>query len=163
VEPDPPTPTPEIPTPEPQLAEVPAEPEPVEAEPVEPEPAPVELPTPTPEPVAAQAPVIAPACGDARSTLSSPGGNQVVSGVVGVTGTASHDNFQYFKLEYAPGLNAGGGFVYFAGSNTQVNGGVLGNLDTRALPNGDYTIRLTVVDQTSNYPPPCDVSIIVQN
>ncbi|MEX1019689.1 MAG: helix-turn-helix transcriptional regulator [Litorilinea sp.] len=125
------------------------------------------LPTATPTPPEA-APVAAPdvvaaACGDARSAISIPGLNQVVGGVLGVSGNATHENFQYFKLEYAPGANAGGGFVYFAGSNTQVNGGVLGNLDTRALPNGEYTIRLTVVDQSSNYPPPCDVSFVIQN
>lgn len=141
--PEPPTPTPEPPTPTPELPT--------------PEPTPTEPPTPAPPPVAAAA------CGDARSVISSPGVGQVVNGVTGVTGNATHEAFQYYKLEYAPGANAGGGYVYFDGSNVQIAGGVLGNLDTFSLPNGDYTIRLTVVDQSGNFPPPCDVTITVQN
>lgn len=160
------------PEPEPAPEQPPAsetEPQP-EPEPVEP--AVVALPTPTPEPPAPEQPAPqqpapqqpAPAaCADARSAISAPGMNQTLSGVIGVTGNATHDNFQHFKLEYAPGFNAGGGFVYFAGSSAQVSGGNLGSLDTGALPNGEYTIRLTVVDQTGNYPPPCDVNVIIQN
>ena len=139
--PEPPTPTPEPPTPEP--------------------------PTPTPEPIVPTdtppPPVAAAACGDGRSVISSPGAGQVIGGVTGVTGNATHESFQYFKLEYAPGANAGDGFVYFAGSNVPIAGGLLGNLDTTTLPNGDYTLRLTVVDQSGNFPPPCDVSVVIQN
>jgi transcriptional regulator with XRE-family HTH domain len=157
--PEPPTPVPptaEPPTPEPPTP-VPPTPEPPTPEPPTPEP-------PTPEPPAPEVPaVVAAACGDARSVIAAPGVNQVLSGVAGVTGNATHEAFQYYKLEYAPGANAGGGFVYFGGSNVQVSGGVLGNLDTRALPNGAYTLRLTVVDQSGNFPPPCDVSIVIQN
>ncbi len=137
--PEPPTPTPEPPTPTP-------------------EPLPTEAPTPEPPP-----PVAAAACSDGRAVISGPGAGQVVSGIVGVSGTAQHESFQYYKLEYAPGAWAAGGYVYFDGSNSQVIGGLLGNLDTGVLPNGDYTIRLTVVDQTGNFPPPCDVAIVVQN
>jgi cytoskeletal protein RodZ len=163
-------PTPAAPTPEPPAPEAPT-PTPVPPtptlEPPTPEPPTPEIPTPTPEPTqppAPEAPVVAAAaCGDARSVISSPGVGQVVSGVAGVTGNATHEAFQYYKLEYAPGANAGGGYVYFDGSNVQISGGVLGNLNSQALPNGDYTIRLTVVDQSGNFPPPCDVSIVIQN
>lgn len=159
-----PTNTPEPPTPEPTATETlppPTEtftPEPPTPEPPTPTP---EIPTdtPTPEPVA----VIAPACADPGSVIFSPGINQVVSGVIGISGTADMGAFQYYKLEFAPGANAGGGFVYFDGRNNPVSGGQLGALDTSALPSGEYTLRLTVVDQTGNYLPPCDVSIIVQN
>ena len=145
--PEVPTPTPEPPTPtlEPPTAT--------------PEVPPTE--TPTPEP---PAPVVAaPACGDARSVISSPGVGQVLSGVAAISGAATHEAFQFYKLEFAPGSNAGGGFTYFGGGQVQIAGGVLGNLDTTVLPNGEYTIRLTVVDQVGNFPPPCDVSVVVQN
>jgi hypothetical protein len=138
--PIPPTPTPEPPTPTP---EVPTE-------------------TPTPEPTATPA-VVAAACGDGRSLISGPGVGQVVSGVTPISGVANHENFQFYKLEFAPGANAGGGFTYFGGGQVQIGGGVLGNLDTTVLPNGEYTIRLTVVDQVGNFPPPCDVTVVVQN
>jgi hypothetical protein len=82
---------------------------------------------------------------------------------VGVTGTAVHEAFSYYKLEFAPGVDAGGGYVYFAGAQSPVAGGLLGNLDTTALPNGDHTIQLIVVDQSGNFPAPCRVTISVQN
>jgi len=161
--PPPPTNTPEPPTPEPTVTEAPPPtatftPEPPTPEPTTPTP---EIPTETPTPEPPQ--VVAPACADPRSAIFSPGVNQVVAGVIGVSGTAEIDAFDYYKLEYAPGANAGGGFVYFDGRSNPVSGGQLGAIDTAALPNGEYTLRLTVVDQTGNYLPPCDVSIIIQN
>jgi hypothetical protein len=107
--------------------------------------------------------VQAPVCPDSRAVLVSPGEGQVVSGLVDVTGTATHEAFQYYKLEYAPGANANGGFVYFDGANNPVTGGRLGALNTPSLPNGAYTIRLSVVDQTGNFPPPCQVTVTIQN
>ena len=122
--------------------------------PAEPEEAPEE-----PEVVAAAAPV----CPDPRAVIISPGVEQSVNGIVGITGTATHESFQYYKLEYAPGANASGGFVYFDGANTPVNGGLLGGLDSSILPNGAYTIQLIVVDGTGNFPPPCTVTVNITN
>ena len=120
----------------------------------------VEEPTATPEP----APLVqSPACPDARSVISQPGVNQVVSGVVPVIGSATHEQFNFYKLEFAPGANAADGYVYFDGTATQIQGGVLGNFNSSGLPNGVYTIHLIVVDSTANYPPPCSVTVIVQN
>ncbi len=119
-----------------------------------------ELPTdtPVPEPV-----VSAPVCADGSSVITSPGVGQVVSGLLPIMGTAASDALDYYKLEFAPGQNAAGGFVYFDGQSTPVSGGQLGVIDTRSLANGAYTIRVTAVDQTGNFPPPCTVSIVVQN
>jgi transcriptional regulator with XRE-family HTH domain len=128
------------------------------ATPLPPEPSPTPTEEPTPEPV-----VVPPSCPDVRSLIVSPGVGQIVSGAVNVTGTATHEAFGYYKLEFAPGANAAGGFVYFAGAQSAVNGGLLGVLNTAALGNGNYTIQLTVVDQTGNFPPPCQVTIDVQN
>ncbi len=118
----------------------------------------VEEPTATPEPV-----IQSPACPDARSVITLPGVNQVVSGIVPVLGSVSHAQLDYYKLEFAPGANAEGGFVYFDGTAAQVSNGVLGRLNTPGLANGVYTIRLIAVDTTGNYPPPCSVTITVQN
>ena len=41
----------------------------------------------------------------------------------------------------------------------------IGPAERSAVPLGSaitYTIRVTVVDQTSNYPPPCQVTIVVR-
>lgn len=126
-----------------------------------PEPLPTD--TPAPPPTEALPAVVAPACSDARSAISTPGVNQVLSGQVAVTGRAIHESFQYYKLEYAPGANAGDGYTYFDGANSGVDGGTLGILNTGSLPNGVYTLQLTVVDMTANYPPPCRVTITIQN
>jgi hypothetical protein len=86
-----------------------------------------------------------------------------VSGVVPIVGSATHETFNFFKLEFAPGANAGGGYVYFDGNAVPIQGGVLGNFNTTSLANGAYTIQLVVVDQSANYPPPCRVTVNVQN
>ncbi len=126
-----------------------------------PTPAPVVvLPTPTPVPP----PVVPAACPDPRSVISSPGVNQVIAGpAVTILGTAIHEQFQYFKLEIAPGANAENGFAFLSETRTPVSGGVLGSLDSTVYANGAYTLRLTVVDISGNFPPPCDVTVIVQN
>ncbi|HXF63297.1 MAG TPA: hypothetical protein VNK95_16840 [Caldilineaceae bacterium] len=132
-------------------------PEPVEEPPEETAEA-VITPTPTPEP----APVVqAPVCPDSRAVLIRPGQNEVVKGVVNIIGTATHENFQYYKIEYAPG--GGGGFAYLAGGNSPVVSNVLASVDTTAWSNGPWTLQLVVVDQTGNWPPPCQVTITVQN
>jgi hypothetical protein len=121
--------------------------------------------TPTPAPpTAAPAPIVsAPSCPDPRAVLLQPGSNQVVSGQVNIVGTATHQAFQYYKVESAPGANASNGFSYLGGGNTAVENGILAALDTNALGNGPWTLRLIVVDQTGNFPPPCQVTFNVQN
>ena len=107
--------------------------------------------------------VMAPACPDARSVFLRPGRNEQVSGILNVIGTASHEGLDYYKVEYAPGSNPSGGWVYIAGGNSPVVNNVLASFDTRALGNGDWTLRLIVVDKTGNYPVPCQVTIRIQN
>ncbi len=126
--------------------------------------APVEIveqvlpPTPTAEPVAGS-----PHCLDPRVTFSSPGDGALVSGVINITGRAVHEQFHYYKIEYAPGADAESGFVYLVGGNSMVDNGSLGVLDSNALSNGTWTLRLVVVDKTGNFPDPCRVTITVQN
>jgi hypothetical protein len=147
---DPNAPTPEpigTPTPEAETESVDSEAE--------------EAATATPTPAPTQPLVTAPVCPDSRAVLIRPGQNEVVAGVVNIIGTASHDNFSYFKVEYAPGGTEG--FVYLGGTNSPVVSNVLASFDTRALTNGVWTFRLTVVDQTGNWPPPCQVTVTVQN
>lgn len=149
-----------LPTPTPAPVEVvPAE-EPAAAPAAEapPEEAPPEE---APEPEAP--PVVAAACPDPRALIASPGVNQVLTGVVPIIGTADHEALQYYKLEYAPGANAGGGFVYFDGGEAPIVNGILGNFNSGALPNGTYTLQIVVVDQTGNFPPPCSVTVEIAN
>lgn len=54
-------------------------------------------------------------------------------------------------------------FAHFGSGQVQLVDGALGVFDTTLLPNGEYTIRLIVVDQAGNFVPPCDVTVRVQN
>jgi len=121
-------------------------------------------PTATPTPQAAPAAPIAaaPVC-DERGSITAPGNGATVSGVFSLVGTATHDAFNFYKVEFAPGANATGGFTYLADGRGPVFGGTLASVDTRGFGNGPWTFQLTVVDQTGNYPEPCRVTVNVQN
>lgn len=113
-------------------------------------------PTDTPAPI-----VQAPNCANGNSIILRPGANETVRGMLTVVGTASHPTFQYYKIEYTPaGTN---NWVYLSGDQNAVANGVLANIDTSTLGNGAWTLRLVVVDQTGNYPEPCQVTIFVEN
>ncbi len=138
-------------------------------------------PTPTEEPEEVAPPpqqeplppaIVPVTCADSRLAISSPGINQTVSGLVPITGRATHELFDFYKLEFAPGADASQGFTWFDGSDRSGSGGAkegpvengtLGNFNSAGVTNGAYTIRLTVVDTSSNYPTPCQVTINVQN
>ena len=84
-----------------------------------------------------------------------------LSGVVQARGTADHSSFGYYKLEYRKdGLDD---WHYITGADTPASSGDLGAWDTRSVPDGSYTFRLVVVDQTGNYPPPCEIAVWVNN
>jgi hypothetical protein len=109
--------------------------------------------------------VFVPECTDPRATIVFPGVNQTISGAVDVLGSATHENFSYYKLEYANGADASQAAEYFylGGGNSPVDNGVLATIDTEPLANGAYTLRLTVVDNTGNFPEPCRVTVQVAN
>jgi cytoskeletal protein RodZ len=123
---------------------------------------PTATPEATPEGVLDVAPpaVVQAVCADPRVQITSPGQSQVVSGLVAVLGTATHESFSSYKIE----AGAPDGALAFIGSgNVPVSGGVLGTLDSATFGNGPLLIRVTVIDQSSNFPPPCDVTVTVQN
>lgn len=131
---------------------------------------PEEAPPPQPEP--APPAIVSVTCPDSRLAIFSPGIDQTVSGLVPITGRATHEQFSFYKLEFASGANASQGFTWFDGSDRSggggakgppVENGTLGHFNSAGVANGAYTIRLTVVDTSSNYPTPCQVSINVQN
>jgi membrane carboxypeptidase/penicillin-binding protein PbpC len=74
--------------------------------------------------------------------ILSPTSGQVLQNVVQIQGVAAGQNFDRYQLAYAPqGTN---NFTLIAPATaTQVpNQGVLGQWDTRTVPNGVYTLRL---------------------
>jgi LysM repeat protein len=99
-------------------------------------------------------------CPDQRAAITYPYPGQHVYGMVTITGNATVDNFKFYKLEFGAGSNPSD-WSYFAGGQSPVWNGALGVFNAGALSSGAYTIRVTVVDQTSNYPPPCQVTVTV--
>jgi hypothetical protein len=122
-------------------------------------------PSATPEVQIPPTPVVRPpACPNPGVRITSPGVNQVVRGNVPVRGVANIDSFQYYKVEVGPGGNPRDNEWTVVGQlhNAPVAGGVLGTFNSGSYPAGTYTLRLVVVDQTGNYPTPCQVTITVQ-
>ncbi len=121
------------------------------------------LPTPTIEIRATATPappaVRLPSCPNPGAAIAGPGVGQHVAGAVPVTGSASIDRFQFYKLEWSP--EGAEQWNWFAGSDKPVIGGVLGVFNSAGLPSGSYVIRLVVVDATGNYPNPCTVQVVV--
>lgn len=130
--------------------------------------------TPTPRPKPTSPPVVTviiptntPApphpCGDPNTMIQAPLMGARVSGTVTIRGTANHGQFQFYKIELGPGEEPAGWHVVNDIHRAPVIDGVLETLDTAALPNGTYWLKLTVVDRTGNFPPPCHIRVAVQN
>jgi hypothetical protein len=120
-------------------------------------------PAPPTAPAEISAPILRSVCTDPRANITSPAPGVVVSGRISVMGTATHDAFDYYKLEYTPGIDPAGSFIFMFRGNAPVVDGALAEFYTAALPNGVYTLRLTVVDASGNYPPPCTATIVIRN
>ena len=122
------------------------------------------LPSDTPEPATTVTIQTSPLqCPEPNMRIASPRMNAVVSGRVAIRGTASHARFQFYKMEYGQGEKPTSWHGINDIHKVPVTNGVQEELDTKALPNGVYWLQLTVVDQSGNFPPPCQVRVIVQN
>ena len=133
------------------------------------------VPTPTPRPIPTR-PVVIPSatpvpptplptavCPDPNVRISEPLMGAVVAGRVPVRGSAAIDRFQFYKVEFTQGQEPTTWHVINDIHRTAVIGGVLEEFNTTGLPNGVYWLQLTVVDETGNFPPPCQVRVVVQN
>lgn len=119
--------------------------------------------TATPNLTPAPTAVPRPACANPNVCIARPGAGATLSGAVAIVGTAYHERFQFFKVEYAAGEKPGAWNVIGGIQRAPVLNGVLAELNTAALPNGVYWLQLTVVDQTGNFPPPYQVRVVIQN
>lgn len=116
---------------------------------------------PTVGPTATDVPAPSLLCIDPHSAILSPRAEQVVAGIVDVQGTAFHENIQYYKLEL---VGNGDGEPYFLTSGGRsVVDGFLGRINTQEWPNGNYKLRITVVDNTGNFAKPCDIPVDINN
>jgi LysM repeat protein len=98
------------------------------------------------------------ACIDENSRITSPAPEQAVSGTFQIYGTATVENFDFYKLEIRPdGRSA---YATVEQYDTPVINGLLGEINTAAFGPGQYWVRLVVVDITGNYPhTPCAIRL----
>ena len=117
-------------------------------------------PTAVPPPTEPPAPAVPNAsCPTAGVQIGYPSNGAVVSGSVTVSGTAAIQDFQFYKVEVAP--NQSGSFSSIGDViRTPVSGGPLVTWNSSAYPTGLWALRLTVVDNSGNFPPPCTIYVV---
>jgi hypothetical protein len=128
-----------------------------------PRPRPTRRPPPTRTPVQPTPTTAAPppSCPSPGVQITSPGTNARVQGIVPIRGTASIANFDFYKVEYGAGDKPSEWHSISPVHRQAVVNGDLDVWNTAGFPPGTYTLRLTVVDKTSNFPPPCQVRVII--
>jgi len=75
-----------------------------------------------------------------------PRSGQVVSGVLQILGRATSPDFQGYLLEWGAGESPDS-WTTIVNNPNDVQTGTIGAWNTSGLPDGDYTLRLTVLDQ----------------
>jgi hypothetical protein len=100
------------------------------------------------------------ACPNENVRIAGPVIGSTIGGVVNIEGTANIPDFQYYKVEYVAGEASA---AYIGGGEAPVVDGVLTEFDTQALANGAYSLLLTVVDNSGNFPDPCAVAVTIEN
>jgi len=94
-------------------------------------------------------------CSNVYANITSPAVGALLSGVVQFEGTATHEDFSFYKLELREYNTDRASFITFVTAYEPVINGVLGQLDTTQVTNGMYWIRVVVVDSIGNWPEPC--------
>jgi hypothetical protein len=94
-------------------------------------------------------------CPNPGVCISQPAPQATIRGQVHVMGTANIDRFHHYKLEWWG--EGASDWNYLLERDKPVVDGELMMLDTRTVPAGRYGLRLTVVDQTGNYPEPFEI------
>jgi len=85
------------------------------------------------------------------AVITSPKDGQELQGVVTITGSANHPEFDRYELAYGPEPNPNDAWQPFASNQQPVADNVLGVWDTASVADGNYSLRLRVVRKDSNY------------
>jgi LysM repeat protein len=119
--------------------------------------------TPSPGPTGTQTATDG-ACTNLDSVITSPTVGTILTGTVEFVGSAKVPDFAYYKLEIRQeGVTTAGDYMTFFTGEQQVINGLLAEFNTLAFPNGEYWIRLVVVNDTGNYPERCAILYTIQN
>lgn len=97
-------------------------------------------------------------CTNPDSFIASPNVGDELKGIVAIRGTANLPNFAFYKLEIRrEGASTAQNYVTFFTGQERVTNGVLATLNTANYSDGEYWVRLVVVDSTGNYPERCAI------
>jgi hypothetical protein len=98
-------------------------------------------------------------CDDPRTQITSPIVGQRLNGVFTVYGTATRDEFWYYKIEIRP--DRAEIYNFYSRSEGRVQNGVLGQVNADIFGDGLHWLRLTVVDIRGAIPPGavCEVPV----
>ena len=99
-------------------------------------------------------------CLPGQINISTPSNGSTVRGLINIIGTASVENFGFYKYETAP-VNETTWLTIQAG-NVTVENDVLGPWDTTRLNPGDYYLRLVVTDNAGQALQPCTIQVRVE-
>jgi hypothetical protein len=98
-------------------------------------------------------------CDDPRTQITSPIVGQRLSGVFTVYGTATRDEFWYYKIEIRP--DPADIYNFYLRSEGRVQNGSLGQVNADVFDSGLHWLRLSVVDLRGGIPPEgvCEVPV----
>ncbi|MBI3740693.1 MAG: hypothetical protein HY257_02915 [Chloroflexi bacterium] len=99
-------------------------------------------------------------CDDPQVQITDPKPNQIVTGTVIVRGSANRANFAYEKLEFSSDRNTWAP-IGAQSIRPSINE-ILGSWQTRAIPNGEYWLRVSAVDKAGNFSA-CEIRATVKN
>ena len=85
-----------------------------------------------------------------KCLISSPAGGSQLRGQVVIAGTATHVDFKWYQIGYAPDPNPDGKWTFFSSSEAAVPSGRLGVWDTAQIPDGTYQLILEVHRKDTN-------------
>ena len=98
-------------------------------------------------------------CEHPSFTITNPRPGTILRGTFAIYGTAAHPDFQFYRLQISGSSTNAADFATLNVYQKPVSNGELGTVNTGAFAPGDYWLRLTVVDNTGNYPPECTVRV----
>ena len=88
-------------------------------------------------------------------------GDPEVSGTIKITGTANIPNFAFYKYEVAP--IGSQNWATIAAKQEPVKDGELGDWNTLPFTNGDYFLRLVIIDNVGTALEPCVIAVRILN
>ncbi len=100
-------------------------------------------------------------CVPDKIMITSPKSGEEVNGTVKITGTANVPNFAFYKYEVT--AMGSQNWATIAAKQDPVNDGDLGEWNTLPFTNGDYFLRLVIVDNVGTSLEPCVIAVRVLN